>query len=275
MAWGAEKEKITDTSSNDLILRVTLDRPVYRPGEAIVATVTVINTTDATITIRGLNKANVTFSYGVEGGPRKVQRDPVFSSKEAAEVKETGGEVVDLAPGESRSRTFMITRMSRDPGDYLFLASMDPFDRLQIEDRTGRLYSNTIHFQVYGPPLFQRDTQGLLDKEDAIGLAAARTPGDIILTDAILIEDEMGFIKWWINIDYHDSAGQAQKTAFLVDPYRGAVWSPAKPFGPEMKPSNARVTQRTATSENKRDQPSRGRQGTPRPLPLQPAPGPN
>ena len=206
--WASKQETVSPTSSEELLLRLTLEKPVYRPGEAILAQVSVVNTTDQVIKIRGLNRESATFWFGEEGGPRRVQRFPVFSKKEDLEIKQTGAEVLELAPGEIRSRPFLLTQLSKKVGSYVAQVHMDPFERLQVADRSGKLYSNLAEFEVRGEPYLQRDNMGLIILEEAINIAAAATPGDIVMTDALMIEDEMGFYKWWINVAFRRPGGR-------------------------------------------------------------------
>lgn len=227
--------QIAESSSDDLILRLSLEKPVYQPGEAVVIQVTAINTTDETIRLRKMDKNSLSFWYGPQGGDRRVQREPVVSGMEEKELQGGGGGGMDLAPGQSVTRPFMHTRMTKEAGAFIAQVHMDPYPDVRSK-RVGKVFSNTVEFMVYGDLMFLRDNMGLLDVEDGIKLASAQAPGEVVMSDALLIQDEMGFYKWWINLDYRQPQGGVVKAGYLIDPYLGRVWSEAKAFDPALKP---------------------------------------
>lgn len=227
--------QIAESSSDDVILRLSLEKPVYRPGEAVVIQVTMINTTDEPIRLRNLDKDSLSFWYGPQGEDRRVQREPVVSALEEKGLQGRGGGGMELAPGQSVTRPFVHTRMTKEAGPFVAQVHMDAYPDVRSK-RIGKIFSNPAEFMVHGDPLFLRDSMGLLDLEEGIKLAAASVPGDPFQSDALLIQDEMGFYKWWINLDYRDPQGEVVKTGYLIDPYFGRVWAEAKPFDASMKP---------------------------------------
>lgn len=217
-----------------LLLQISLDKSVYRPGEAIVMSVTVVNTTDERISLASLDKTSLSFWFGATREDRRVERPPVVSKLEEKELQTGMARGMVLAPGESATRPFVHTRLTTEGGTFVTQAHMEPFPDVRSAHE-GKVFSNPVQYQVVGEPLFKRDNMGLLELEDAIRLASAKAPGDVTLSDSLLIEDEMGFYKWWINLDYREPQGASVRTAYLIDPYLGRIWSDAKPFDPALK----------------------------------------
>jgi hypothetical protein len=226
-----------------------MNKSVFRPGEAVVVTITARNTTNSTLRVLGLSadsgppqsaKGTLTFWFGPDGRLDRLQRFPVISRLEARSRGTGGGEQVQLRPGEELTRQFVLTRITPDIGRYTFQVHLQPFSEDDLK-RIGKFYSEPAYYEVYGPPLFRRDSKGLLELEEAIRIAAAEAPGEVHLLDAVLIEDEMGFHRWWVNVDYERPEGGLVQTAYLVDPYLGRVWSEAKQFESQIKRDARRV----------------------------------
>lgn len=236
-AWKGQKRTVS--SKDELILRVALDKPSYRPNEAVVMEVTVTNTTQETIAITQLDSVSTSFWFGLSAEDRRVERPPVVSSLEEADLKRRGSEIVQLKPGKKISRKFVHTRLTRDAGAYSVQVHMSPF--VDITDhRTGKLYSNFAEFKVEGEPVFARDNMGYMMAEDAVKLVKEKvqsTQGEVFGTDHILALDESaGFYAWWVNLDYKLPDGSAYRTSYIVDPYMGRIKEKAKPFPDSMKP---------------------------------------
>jgi len=230
--------KIIESSAGELALKLASDKSAYQPGEAMLLKISVTNTTKKPILIRKLNIQTLGFWPGRNTEDRRVQRYPVVSRLEEKALKEQGVEVAKLDPGQSLTRSFLHTRMTEDTGQFVAQAQMEPYAGTD-SIRTGKLYSNVVDYQVGGKPLFLRDSKGLMFLDDAVKLASERIPGAVVLSDGLLIEDNMGFYKWWINLDYRSAEGKQVKVGYLIDPYFGSVWSQAKPFKESMKPDRA------------------------------------
>lgn len=261
-----EKEKIIDATGKDIVLRATLAKSVYRPGESVVVTVTARNTTGGRLRVLQLSAQSgppnaaagpLTFWFGKEGTLDRVQRYPVVSGMEIKDRGPSGGGTIELGPGEEVSRQFLLTQITPAAGQYRFQAHLKPFPGEEIK-RIGKFFSEPISYEVYGPPLFRRDSKGLIDLEEAIRLAAAEAPGDIQLVDAVLFEDEMGFQRWWVNVDFARPTGGIVHKAYLIDPYIGRIWSEAKQFKPSIKRDAGRVLrdeQRKLRERSRQDEP--------------------
>lgn len=244
-----QADPLIDATGKDIVVTATLNKSVYRPGEAVLVTVTARNTTGAPIRVLALAAESgppataagpLTFWFGPHGTLDRFQRYPVVSRGEATARGSTGGETLLLGAGEEMQRQFVLTRITPKPGRLLFQIHCEPFPSKEIK-RIGKFYSEPQYYEVYGPQLFRRDSKGLIELEEAIRLAAAEVPGEINLVDAVLIDDEMGFNRWWVNVDYEKPAGGLVQTAYLIDPYLGRIWSEAKQFDSVLKRDARRI----------------------------------
>lgn len=239
-AWRSQKRTLS--SSDELILRISLDKTLYRPNEAVIMEVTVTNTTNEPIRITKLDSSSASFWFGLAAEDRRVERYPVVSSLEEDELKRRGSEMMELQPGKKHSRTFVHTRLTRDPGAFTAQAHMAPF--IDITDhRSGKLFSNFAQYEVAGEPVFARDNMGIMMADDAVKLAKEKvqaTQGEVFATDHILAKDEAsGFYAWWVNLDYKLADGTAYRTSYIIDPYRGLIKEKAQPFPDSLKPKPA------------------------------------
>jgi hypothetical protein len=244
-----EADPLIDATSKDLVVTATLSKSVYRPGEAVLVTVIARNTTNGTLRVRPLTaeagpplsaSGSLTFWFGPERTLDRFQRYPVISNREARSRGVRGNETIELKAGEEIQRQFLLTRITRDPGRLVFQVRLEPFSSDELK-RIGKFYSEPTYYEVYGAPLFRRDSKGIIELEEAVRLATAEAPGEIHLVDAVLIEDEMGFYRWWVNVDYEKPSGGLVQTAYLIDPYIGRVWSDAKQFESGLKRDARRV----------------------------------
>jgi hypothetical protein len=230
---GKLEGKSRDCAPDQINLRLSLDKKVYRPGEAMVMEVALTNTTGKEQPLPRLDVRSLSFWFGQVGEERRLQRTPVVSKKEEKDLKEKGGEEASLKPGQSWTRSFVHTGLTPETGQYVAQVHLESV--LAGTSADNKLYSNAPSYQVQGERLFKRDSQGLLELGEAFDLAAKQLTASVVSKDGILIEDEMGFYKWWINLDTLTPDGRPVKTGFLIDPYLGRVWSKAQPFDESLK----------------------------------------
>lgn len=244
-----EDDPLIDSTSKDIVVTATLAKSVFRPGEAVLVTLSAKNTTDGPLRILpptaesgppATASGSTTFWFGPAANLDRFQRYPVVSRREARARGLRSEDTILLKAGESVQRQFLLTRITEKPGSYVFQAHMEPFPAKEIK-RIGTFYSHPVPYEVYGPRLFRRDSKGLIELEEAIRIAAAEAPGEVHLMDAVLIEDEMGFYRWWVNVDFEKPSGGLVQKAWLVDPYLGRVWSEAKQFESALKRDARRV----------------------------------
>lgn len=207
-----------------LRLELRLDRQVYRPGQAVIAQVTLTNAGPTTKTVRAMDAASVRFFFGRTQEETPLLRRPVTSNR----ASRTDSRV--LGPGRRMARRFILTQVTQYRGGLRLQAHYHP---LQVETGTpGPLpvvYSEANPYRVEGEVLFKRDSAGLIRREEAIELARQHVGGDVRQADAVLIEDEKGFYKWWVNIKTAAPArdGTDRLRSWFIDPYRGRVWAEA------------------------------------------------
>lgn len=248
----AEQTKTIESSADDLLLLAEVEKSVFRPGEAVIVYLTVSNTTEETIVVRGMSASTappggiegvVSFWYGRANSLRRLQRYPVVSTYEERQMASAETPTVEIEPGGTISRRFLLTRITPEPGTYRFQAHFDAYSIIRSQ-RLGKVFSNSLRYEVHGDMLFERDSKGLILLEEAIRVASARAPGDVQLVDAILIRDEGGFFKWWVNVDYANEAHEVSKAGYLIDAYRGHIWKEADPFPDSAKPVDTTTTVR-------------------------------
>lgn len=225
------------TATDAITVKVTSDSPQatpYRPGQAVVVTVEVRNSGSSPVNIPELDAASVEFWAGRKDDTRRAQSLPVVSEMESAAG--LGGRLTTLAPGASLSRKFVHTRLTSEAGEFVLQARYPAAG----DGGSGEAsYSESLDYNVAGTALFTRDADGLVVKADAVGIAERELGGMAGASDAILILDEKGFLKWWVNVRSPDE--HAPKGA-LVDPYLGRFWALAEPFSPKAPPPNAKKT---------------------------------
>jgi hypothetical protein len=212
-------------------LTLALDKKVYQPGEAVLATVALTNQAGRTMTIRTLDAASVSFWFGRLSDEERMRREAVVSDQEPLDRTES------IAPGQRLERRFVLTGLTQyggAAGGSAFHAQAHyEFAGGEAPEELPRIFSNAVDFEVKGARIFRRDAGGLILKEDAIA-QAARTMGGAApaAAEALLVRDEMGFAKWWVNLTLNDAAGAAVTRGAFVDPYRGVVWTGVRPFNP-------------------------------------------
>jgi hypothetical protein len=214
-------------------LSATLDKSVYRPGEAIEVTVSLYNNTNKNLDVPELDAQSMGFWFGRTGDSEKMERKPIYSEKEPL------GRIRPLGPGETIKRRFLLTQLTQFNGAMSFQAHYN-VEIPGVAREIPKLYSNAVPFDVSGPVLFNRDATGLIQKSEAIGLAQEQTKQEVLGADAVFVDDEMGFHKCWVNLKVPGD----KMVSYFVDPYLGRVWGEAKaPFSPKMTEDNRRQKQ--------------------------------
>jgi hypothetical protein len=219
---------IPTESIDDYTLTMVFDKKVYRPEECVVTTLTLKNNTHKIAQLRGLDAGSVSFFFGSGGDTSRMKRSPVFSKKE------TFNPIMEVQPGASKSRQFLLTRLTHYKGPLVAQAHYEASPSIT----TGpypKLYSNTVSFQVAGEPLFGRDSEGYLTKKSVIEVARAQTPGEVKNAEAIMYEDmDTGFYVWHVNVTTVLPGQQPTVKAWLINPYTGKIKGEAKPFNPQL-----------------------------------------
>ena len=207
-----------------LALELTLAQPDFAPGEPVRIALTLANQSGESLSVSKPDHASVAFSVFPRrtGGAKELKYvSPVFSDQEPT------GLGVELAPGETFRREFLFTVLTLDRGDFILQAK---FTLPSNDTPTGRIniHSRAVGFTVRDESvLVHRYPDGLLAPDDAIAIARrelalpADAPGDVLL-----IRDELGFHKWWVNVRLSSGAFQGA----LVDPYLAKFLRKTDPF---------------------------------------------
>jgi len=202
-----------------------LDKQTYRPGEAVQAVVQLVHPDGPRAEVRALNADSVRFYFGRAGSPERMERQAVASKKEPL------GAMDALDAQTPLHRRFLLTRLTEFGGDFVVQAHYSS-GGVQSKGQPPKVYSGVVAVSVRGARLFERDPQGFLKKQEAIDLARAAAGSGARKAEALCIEDEMGFYKWWVNVHL---APADRVVSFFVDPYLGRVWHQAdKPFDPKL-----------------------------------------
>jgi hypothetical protein len=212
-----------------LELTCTMDKSVYRPGEAVVIDVRLHNNTRQRMTVRQLDASSIIVAYNRLGDPETpVLREPVYAKNEPLNA------ITPLAVGQTVERKFVFTRLSHFQGPLKAQAQYDPNPPRSFINGSS-IYGNVMNFEVAGPPLFERDNAGLITQAAAIALAKKQVQSAVTDAKAILVEDKnTGLYVTWINLSVASAAdGKPTIESFLVDPYRGFVRGRSRPFRPE------------------------------------------
>lgn len=214
-------------AADKLALTLKLDKPAYRPGEAVLATVELVNNTPAPLPLRQLNARSVVFVFGGKGDPERLERQAVASEQEKLD------EAATLAPGQSVRRQLVLTRLTEFSGPLLLQAQYLPGGEAAARI-APKIYSNSVSYTVAGARLLLRDPSGFILKEEALRLARAAYKGEVEDAQAIFVRDEAGFYRWYVNVLPRGAAPGAV-VGYFVNPYLGGVpRQQAKPFDPRL-----------------------------------------
>jgi len=269
-------------SSSALQLRIQSEVNLFAPGQAVALTLQLVNASGNTVQCAELNHQTVSFLLrpAAAAGQKAIREIlPVFSVKEQPNSRETW----QIEPAGNCQRTFLFTQLTVERGDFVLLATYQT-------GNDSRIHAQPFAFSVQGNRvLLHRYLNGLLTRDDAIQLAAGKFQTPVENADAMLVQDEMGFLKWHINLTGAAADGKAVTRSCFVDPYQGRVWREAQPFvrTPESNeipyPEDSNLFQQLQEQVRnpvkripQQAQPAPPSAGAPVPTPEQvPTPGPN
>lgn len=221
--------------SSPIILNVTAEAPTsgsWRLGEAVVLTVRLENKGSSGLEIAGSAKGSIQFWSGLVGETRRVESRPAPCPSEVGAESRSG--TLRLEPGSAVSRRFILTDLTRHEGEVAIQATLEAADG-------QRAFSPAVRIAVSGERLFTRDADGLISKADAMRVAETELGGAPGASEAVLIKDKTGSLKWWVNVrpgaatptaEADAAAAEGGKLGALIDPYVGRVWARARPFDP-------------------------------------------
>jgi hypothetical protein len=233
-----------------LELQISLNAEKYQPGEPVRCELTLTNPTDSAATVLTPDHDSMAFSVQPKrkGAPSELRLvQPVASTQEPT------GTPLALAPHTSMKRSFVFTVLTLERGEFL-LAAVYSATQPSPARPAEKAYAKPVLLTVAGAKAFaHRYSDGLLAREDALSLAAGQLKEKVQRSDALLIRDEMGFLKWWVNLWLDGPAGQQPVKSYFVDPYLARVWGEAKPFTDSDRPKATRISRDSQAIQKMRD----------------------
>ncbi len=218
-----------------LTVAADLDSASYRPGQAVICTVALINTGKRDVSTAALQSNTLQFFYGPVGTDVRLAREPVRSSLEA----DAGA--VTLHPGAKVERKFVFTQVAEEAGRYALHAF---YRQTFAGDTTSSVIAPAVLFKVEGEPVFHRDAKGVLLKEEALRIAKEKAGSNVAKSESTLIRNEAGFLEWWVTVELATEGGPAavpSAKGFLVNPYTGAIRVEARPHAQQDNPTEAAI----------------------------------
>ncbi len=223
-----------------LELSTALEKDHLLPGEPLLCTVTLKNNSSHAIRVKQLDHTSLFFSFWPKGKGGKTENTtfvtPVFST-----LLDTGAEI-SLQPHASMSRPFLFTTLTMQRGDFVLSA----YHQQPVADGQKKTFARSVAYSVAGETAFaHRTVDGLLSRSDAIRLAKEAAAMPVAPADALMIIDESGFRKWWVNVgataaSAPASAPSTAMKSYYIDPYRAVNWREAQPFTAEDRRSGTR-----------------------------------
>ncbi len=222
---------------NPFELIITLNKSEYSPGEAVICTVYLYNKSDKEQTMQKLDAYSLSFWVAPLDFNEVVRIEPVYSKKEML------GKTSTLSANSGEQRQFVFTKLTENEGSYKFQSIYQPEPDF-IQNPQPELVTKPNIYTVVGGRKFSRDEDGILTKASAIKLAEQKVGMNVINTDAKLIENELGFLEWWINLTMTTGEeGKEVTKSYLINPYLCSVRKETKPFKrkPEEKPPIVKI----------------------------------
>ena len=199
-----------------LELSVTLNRADYRIGDPLIATVTLENKAEKPMDVPRFDVQSARFMTGEKGLHVRVHREPVHS-KTILPVPHR------MEPTRSVTRSFVLTRVTMDPGEFALMAS---FKGVIVDGEYVRksVYAAPRTYKVGREVAFRRDRgNGLILKEQAEELARANAKGEVKKTRAVLMPlGDTGLFTWIVMVRAAENGGE-RSYAVEVNPYLGSV----------------------------------------------------
>jgi len=218
-----EKQK---QPNGQIEMELRLVRTNLRPGDPVLAYGWIRNMGHKTLSVQMLDASSVEFYVASPGPAGTVRVLPVVSPKEPL------GQVEEIGPRQvlpkTQARTFVFTTLTKEPGNFRLQAIYHPTVKGKPSDLPP-VIAKAVAFQVGGQRSCNRDRDGVLLKDDAVGIAKRHVGRPATVSDALLFEDEMGFLVWKVifTIDPKDlKPGEENPRAVLVNPYLAVIVPP-------------------------------------------------
>jgi hypothetical protein len=196
-------------------LTASLDREVYRVGEALTATVLLRNEGTETAFVPRFDHQTLTFTCAQKDVGVPIRHDPVCSRSIAPESK-------DLEPAKSVLRKFLFTRLTAEEGEYAL--QVDFKGAISESGAVGHvIQSPLVFYRVVEPVALKRDrTSGLILKAQAMELAEREVGCKVTASRTVLVPlDDTGLYVWVVMLRTAPVEGPERGCAVQVNPYTG------------------------------------------------------
>jgi hypothetical protein len=221
---------------NRIELQVQFDKSEYRPGEMAVCQVELVNRYDTPmlvaqpVSVKQVRHSNLHFRLMRKGDAPIYRRVPVVIHEPALVADVLAPRFESLQPGAGVLEKFAFVNLTRAEGEYVLyieyesVAARDKGNGDSPDAKKDAQKSGvTVEFSVKGARLWQRDSNDLLTREEAIRVAKAKCGGEVTGARATLVETESSLLDWWVTLDR--AAGG--RVGYYVSPYGGFVRSQA------------------------------------------------
>ncbi len=265
-------------------LQVRFDKSEYRPGEMVVCQVELVNHYDTPmlvaqpVSVKQVRHSNLHFRLLRKGSEPIYRRAPVVIKQPALMGDALAPQFESLQPGAGLLEKFAFVNLTRAEGEYVLYAeyeSVTARDKGNGDAATAEKEVQksgvSVEFAVKGDRLWQRDTNDLLTREEAIRVAKAKYGREVAGARATLVETESSLLDWWVTLDA--PAGANARAGFYVSPYGGFVRAQAPALA--MEPEQALKALMNERTQKFREMPT-SRQSSPLKSPgqtVQPAAG--
>lgn len=241
------------TGVSPLELTLTVNTAAYQPGEAIICEVTLKNPTGSDKTVAALDSQSIALAFQGRQKEQTEQKELQFLEPVASAREKTGEEIL-LAAHANLKRQFILTTATFERGEFALQAIYDESGAAPGKAKP-KAYSRPAFFKVEGDKaLVHRYLNGLATRQDAIQIASAKAGVAVARGEALLITDEYGFLKWWVNLHLAGAPGQASVKSYFINPYLAHVWKEAKPFTSEDRGSETKIPKDSQIAQKIRDQ---------------------
>jgi hypothetical protein len=181
-------------------LTASLDREVYRVGEALTATVLLRNEGTETAFVPRFDHQTLTFTFAQKDVGVPIRHDPVCS----------------------RSAWFLFTRLTAEEGEYAL--QVDFKGAVSQSGAVGHVIQSPLAFyRVVKPVALKRDqTSGLILKAQATELAEREVSCRVAASRTVLVPlEDTGLYVWVVMLRTAPVEGPERGCAVQVNPYTG------------------------------------------------------
>jgi hypothetical protein len=220
-------------------VQVKLDKSEYRPGEMMVCQVELVNRYDTPmlvaqpVSVKQVRHSNLHFRLLRKGSEQMYRRTPVVIKEPALVGDMLAPQFESLQPGAGLLEKYAFVNLTRAEGEYVLyveyesVTARDKGDGGAATAKKGTQKSGvSVEFAVKGPRLWQRDSNDLLTREEAIRVAKAKYGREVAGARATLVETQSSLLDWWVTLDRNAGdtpAGENARVGYYVSPYGGFV----------------------------------------------------